>query len=40
VTSIDNDTMRIDAMRIGLLSGWASCAAKGSYHFDGFDSVR
>jgi hypothetical protein len=40
VTSIDNDTMRIDAMRIGLLTGWAGCAAKSSFHFDGFDSVR
>lgn len=40
VTSIDNDTMRIDAMRIGLLSNWGNCSAKNSYHFDEFDSVR
>lgn len=40
VTSIDNDTMRIDAMRIGLLASWRNCAAKGSFHFDGFESVR
>jgi hypothetical protein len=40
VTSIDNDAMRVDAMRIGLLSGWKGCAAKSSFHFDGFESVR
>lgn len=40
VTAIDNDTMRIDAMRIGLLANWGSCATKTAYHFDEFDSVR
>jgi hypothetical protein len=40
VSAIDNDTMRIDAMRIGLLANWAGCATKSSFHFDEFVSVR
>ena len=39
-TAIDNDTMRIDAMRIGLLARWSSCSSKTSFHFDEFDSIR
>jgi hypothetical protein len=40
VTAIDNDTMRVDAMRIGLLATWNNCATKSAFHFDEFDSVR
>ena len=40
VSAINNETMRIDAMRIGLLANWKSCATKTAYHFDEFDSVR
>lgn len=40
VTSINNDAMRIDGMRIGMLASWANCSAKSSFHFDEFDSVR
>jgi len=40
VSAINNDTMRIDAMRIGLLANWKNCSAKSTFHFDEFDSVR
>lgn len=40
ITGLDNDTLRVDNFRQGLLAGSGSNASGGAYYFDEFESYR